>query len=295
MRRIRSVSVVFALALGAVVLVPGSASAVASSLPDSTWQTNGRVNAIVQIGNRVYLGGTFTQVMGHNGQVLTRNRLAAFDATTGVAITTWDPNASGAVYALAASPTGNVLYAGGAFTRVKGVVRQKVAAIDAITGAVLPWNPAPNLGVWGIATLGNKVFLGGDFSIVGGQPRARLAAVDASTGAVDPSWTPGSDGVVRAIYPTPDGTKIMVGGEGRVTGSTGGTSQNKIAALDPITGASLPWASHPGYDIRAFVASSTMLYAAGEGGEGISRRTTSTRVRSSGQDSRTGICRASPC
>lgn len=268
MRRIRSTSVVLLLTLGALMLVPGTASAVASSAPDSTWQTNGRVLAIVQIGNRVYLGGTFTQVMGHNGQVLTRNRLAAFDATTGVAISTWDPNASGAVYSFAASPTGNVLYVGGAFTKVHKIARNKAVALDPITGAVLPWNPSPDLGVWGIATLGNKVFLGGDFSIVGGQPRTRLAAVDATSGVVDPSWTPSSDGVVRAIFPTPDGTKIMVGGEGHVTGSTGGASQNRIAALDPLTGASLPWASHPGYDIRAFVASSTTLYAAGEGGGG---------------------------
>jgi hypothetical protein len=268
MRRIRSTSVVLALASAALVLVPGSASAVASSAPDSTWQTNGRVLAIVQIGNRVFVGGTFTQVMGHNGQVLVRNRLAAFDATTGVAISTWDPNASGAVYSLAASPTGNVLYAGGAFTRVHKIVRSKAVALDPTTGAVLPWNPAPDLGVYGIAALGNTVFLGGDFDLVGGQPRTRLAAVDATTGALDPSWTPSSDGIVRAILPTPDGTKIMVGGEGHVTGSTGGTSQNRIAALDPFTGASLPWASHPGYDIRAFVASNTTLYAAGEGGGG---------------------------
>ncbi|MGH2595725.1 MAG: hypothetical protein ACRDH7_07155 [Actinomycetota bacterium] len=268
MKRFRSISIIVVVAIATLGLVPGTASAVASTTPDSTWQTNGRVNSIVQIGGRVYVGGTFTQVMSHNGQVLTRNRLAAFDASTGIAVSTWDPNASGAVYSLAASPTGDVLYAGGSFTRVKGIIRKKVVAIDPVTGSVLAWNPAPDKGVWGIATLGSKVYLGGDFSTVGGLARTRLAAVNAGTGTVDPSWTPSSDGIVRAILPTPDGTKIMVGGEGHVTGSTGGTSQNRIAALDPLSGASLPWASHPGYDIRAFVASSTTLFAAGEGGGG---------------------------
>jgi hypothetical protein len=267
-KRIRSVSAVLVVVVTMLVGVPGRASAVASSIPDTTWQANGRVMTIVQIGNRVYIGGKFTQIMDHSGNALTRNRLAAFDATTGAPITTWNPGATSAVNAIAASPTGSVLYVGGQFTRVNGVARSKVAAIDPVTGTVLPWNPSPDLLVYALAAAGGRVYMGGDFTTVGGLPRTRLAAVDATTGAVDPSWTPSSDASVRAILPTPDGTKIMVGGEGRVTGSAGGTPQNKIAALDPVTGASLPWASHPGFDIRGFVASSTTLYAAGEGSGG---------------------------
>lgn len=261
-------STMFAVVVTMLVAVPGRASAVASSIPDSTWQANGRVMTIVQIGNRVYIGGKFTAIMDHNGNSLTRNRLAAFDATTGAPITTWNPGTNSVVNALAASPTGSVLYVGGQFTRISGIARSKVAAVDPVTGTVLSWNPSADQLVYALAAFGSKVYLGGDFSLIKGQPRTRLAAVDATTGAVDPSWTPSSDASVRAILPTPDGTKIMVGGEGHVTGSTGGTPQNRIAALDPVTGASLPWASHPGYDIRGFVASNTTLYAAGQGSGG---------------------------
>ena len=46
-----------------------------------------------------------------------RNYLAAIDASTGAA-TSWNPNANGAVYALAVS--GEVVYAGGYFTKHRG-------------------------------------------------------------------------------------------------------------------------------------------------------------------------------
>ena len=83
-----------------------------SSIPDSTFQVNGRVNAMLRVGNRVYLGGDFTQLLGHNGEIVPRQYLAALDATTGQPVA-WDPGADGVVTALAASPDGTTIYAGG--------------------------------------------------------------------------------------------------------------------------------------------------------------------------------------
>ncbi len=65
-----------------------------SAIPDSTFQVNGRVNAILRVGNRVYLGGDFTQLLGHNGEIVPRQYLAALDATTGAPVA-WDPGGDG--------------------------------------------------------------------------------------------------------------------------------------------------------------------------------------------------------
>ena len=93
--------------------VPVYAPTVAA-LPNSTYQVNGKVNTMIRVGNRVYIGGDFTQLLGHSGEVVPRLNLAALDAETGVPVA-WDPSADGVVFTLAASPDGSTIYAGGAF------------------------------------------------------------------------------------------------------------------------------------------------------------------------------------
>jgi len=89
-------------ALVAVLVWAPAALATIAPTPDSTWQTNGRVLAIAVSGSTVYLGGTFTEVEDHTGQTAVRNHVAAFNVSTG-AVTSWAPNASGAVRAIVVS------------------------------------------------------------------------------------------------------------------------------------------------------------------------------------------------
>src|SRR3954453_11238622 len=124
MRSIRRLTILLLLAAGA--LVPGVASAMPSETADGGWGTNGRVSAIVYVGNVVVVGGTFTEVHDAGGaglNSLPRNNIAAFDATTGEPLASWAPNLNGAVNALAVSPDGKRVYAGGAFSTVNGVAR----------------------------------------------------------------------------------------------------------------------------------------------------------------------------
>src|SRR5919107_203264 len=136
----RKASVLAALTTALLVAFGGVAWAALSNQADpGTVNVDGQVLTILEVGNRVYLGGDFTHVDG-----VPRSHLAAVDATTG-ALTGWDPNAGGSNpsgRAPASSPSGSRIYAGGAFTSIGGTSRGRLAAIDASTGAlVTAWNP----------------------------------------------------------------------------------------------------------------------------------------------------------
>ncbi|TYB40723.1 hypothetical protein FXF50_00090 [Micromonospora sp. AP08] len=176
---------------------------------------DGTVYRILQIGNRVYLAGSFTKVRnaGQTAQ-LAMPRLVAIDATTGQIDTTFRPVVNGTVKALAASPDGRSLYIGGAFTTVNGVAAPRVARIDAATGArVAGFAPAAlNNQVNDMRLVGNRLILGGAFQTVGGVTRRALAALNATTGAADAS------------------VNLRVEGPRKTT--SGATAPVKIEALD---------------------------------------------------------------
>ena len=94
---------------------------------------------------------------------------------------------------------GDVLYLGGDFTRVHGVHRVGIAAVDRRTGSVLPWAPSLNArsvcddhdcatgaSVNSLAVSPSAVYVGGFFNGVGHVARANVAALDSETGALLP-------------------------------------------------------------------------------------------------------------
>ena len=241
------------------------AEAALSSTPDPTWQANATVYAIVRSGGTIYLGGAFTQVMGHDGQVVDRTHLAAFDAQTGE-VTSWNPGADKTVRALAVSADGGTVYAGGSFVTVGGKTRTRLAAIDATAGTVLDtWKPKASATVRALAVSAGRVYLGGTFTSVNGVARLRLAAVDATTGALVSDWAPQADAGVRALLVSPDAQRVYVGG-GFLNIS--GSSQSHLAALSATDGSVLAWRSHPSYPIYALAQTASRLYGAGGGGGG---------------------------
>ncbi|MCZ7436634.1 hypothetical protein O7598_09550 [Micromonospora sp. WMMC241] len=151
---------------------------------------DGTVYRILQVGNRVYLAGSFTKVRNANTSAqLAMPRLMAFDATTGRIDTTFKPVVNGTVKALAASADGRSIYLGGAFTTVGGVAAPRVARVDAVTGArVAGFAPAAlNNQVNDMRLVGTRLLVGGAFQTVGGVTRRALAALNATTGAADAS------------------------------------------------------------------------------------------------------------
>jgi hypothetical protein len=247
---------------------------------DPAYQTNGRVQAMVTVGTVTYIGGSFTAVrpagtvVGDSSEQ-PRAHLAAIDSTTG-ALLAWNPGADGLVRALAASPDGSTIYAGGDFNTVGGQTRHRAAALDPVTGAATAFNPSTNNTVTAIAVTSSQVLLGGSFSTVAGQPRQRLAAVSVG-GVLSSTWKPTANNTVRAIRVSPDSSGIYVGG--LFSAVNADAMQKNLVKLDPTTGAVMPWSSHPAYPVLSIAVSSTNVYVGGDGAGGHAAAYTNLGVR----------------
>ena len=131
----------------AVLLMVGVAQAVPASTPDDTAMLDGTsVRAIAQAGNLIWVGGNFDTVKDNNGATIRSvSDLVAFkaDASGALAAGVNFPavtNAGGGATVYDLSLLGNTLYLAGTFDKVDGQARSNVAAIDATTGALLPFN-----------------------------------------------------------------------------------------------------------------------------------------------------------
>ena len=196
------------------------------------------VSALAVSGATVFAGGTFTTVNGGT----TRNRLAAFDATSGAALA-WDANVNLTVNALLVS--GSTLYAGGQFSVVNGSVsRLHAAAFSTTTGVATSWNPsiggsatiAGGGAVNALALSGSTVYIGGNFGLVNGSvARDNLAGVDATTGAAA-SFAPVVGGTVTTVGVA--GSDVYAGG---AFVSLGGARRQSLAAIDLSTGTLTGW------------------------------------------------------
>lgn len=146
----------------------------------------------------------------------------------------FQPNPNYAVYGLALVE--NTLYIAGGFRAIGNTPRDRLAAVDARTGQVLPWNPGADGTATCLAVAGNMVYVGGGFSHIGGEPHARLAALDPLTG-LPTSWsTQGANGAVFALAVADDtlyaaGTFTSINGEAR----------QYIAELRLSDGTPTPW------------------------------------------------------
>ncbi|MCX7013312.1 MAG: hypothetical protein NTW86_12290 [Candidatus Sumerlaeota bacterium] len=224
-----------------------------------------------------YIGGIFARVGG-----MERKNLAHI-LSNGSVDPSWKPNADSSVLTIAIH--GSTVYVGGFFARIDGQIRRGIAALDAATGAVLPWDPAPK--AWddfgprslseaignafslqgpvlsdrrdhdpvvfalAVSDDGGTVYVGGDIKRIGGQARDGTAALDAATAAATP-WNPKLEGVRLGSSPRQDCFihAFAVSGSTIYVGGhfkkIGGQPRNGIGALDANgSGAVLAWNPNP--------------------------------------------------
>lgn len=135
-------------------------------------------------GKRVYVGGDFTTVDG-----LTRKHVAAFDVATGKLISTFAPNVSNKVRAIAA--TNSTVWFGGNFFNVNGYSRSRLAAVAASNGAnVQTFKPTTDDEVFALALSpdAKRLIVGGRFQKLNDAQQVGVGALDPVNGA-SLTWT----------------------------------------------------------------------------------------------------------
>lgn len=166
-------------------------------------------------------------------------------------ISSWRPD-NGIAYTEAR--VGDMIVLGGTFTSMRSptgqtAARNRLAAISADTGALLPW--APSIVGSGIRTVvgspdGSTVYLGGTFSSVGSAARANVAAVSASTGLVTP-FAANANGTVMALRFV--GERLFMNG---AFSKVSGVNRGAGAEVDRSTGALRQWNPNANGGIMAF-------------------------------------------
>jgi hypothetical protein len=282
-----SVTLAAVTSIAGVVTAPTSASAgppaspVVTAEPLPTWQTNGTVWALEQVGGVVYAGGNFSKVRPPGAapgvNEVARKNLAAFDARTGALLpfshaftaatfTSPTPDTSctvtwtgpspykytcDTVYEIRKSPDGSRIYVGGDFTAIDGAAHSRLAAFSTANATtanppLLPaFAPGGAAGVNGrvrsLAVTASTVYTGGLFTSAAGAGRTRLAAYNGATGALLP-WAPTADRNVIAMTMAPDNSRVILGGE---FNTVNGAAIHGLAAVSASTGASTRWDSRP--------------------------------------------------
>ena len=247
---------------------PSGTPTTVSTDPLPTAQLNGVAWTQLVVGDTVYVGGNFSraQPAGAAAGVSTvaRANMLAYDLRTGVLRSGFAPSLNGEVRALAASPDGSTVYAGGSFTSVNGTARSRLVALDAATGAVRSgFAPSVNGTVYALATSGSQVYLGGSFSSVAGTTRTRAAAVT-TAGAVS-AWAPSiPDGTVRGVAVNAAVGKVaLVGSFSTLNG--GGTTRYRGSGMVDLATGRVNAAWSVGSVVPAYGADASMLSVSSDG------------------------------
>lgn len=141
----------------------------------------------------------------------------------------FDPNANGAVYALAVQADGKIL-AGGEFTQMgaPAQTRNRLARLDSSGSLDATFNPNVDGVVYALALQADgKLVIGGAFTQVGSQARSRLARIS-DAGALDAAFAPSANDAVHALAALENG-KILVAG---AFTEIGGQPNAYLARLD---------------------------------------------------------------
>ena len=180
---------------------------------------DGRALAHAQVGDRIFVGGDFTQVQLPDGTVLDQPYIYAYDIDTGELDPNFLPVLNNDVRSLEASADGTGLYVGGRFIRweADGATNfpVRLARLDAQGRFDSNFSAPTSAQVISLESVGNDLYVGGDFFDINGTAVTGLAKVDGTSGAVDQSFDfelgPSIAGtsLVRRVVASPDGDYLF--------------------------------------------------------------------------------------
>jgi PKD repeat protein len=223
-----------------------------SADPLPTVQIDGVVWDQTIVGNTVYAVGDFANARPAGSppgvNQTPRANVLAYDITNGQLRTGFVANTNAQVKTVTAAPDGSRIYIGGQFTSVNGNTQYRIAALNPTTGAVITnFNAIVDYTVEDLAATSTTLYAGGAFNRAGPgttAARTKLAAFSATNGSLLP-WAPSANDVVQSILVGPGGQRVFAGGNFTQAAGTGEalTNNRGMVALDPASGAILPWAA----------------------------------------------------
>jgi hypothetical protein len=295
----RSVSrVVHGVVQFAAALAVGAAGPNLSNVPMPLPVPNGAVKAIVRIGDRAYIGGSFSRIGPRSGSGV------VLDARSGRRDARWPTVAGGNVGAAIPDGSGG-WYIAGEFSHVGGVRRDGLAHIRSDRSLDREWRPrVDGSAVDAIAASRRRIFVGsyakgafllaldretgrrsqrfaaarpvGALSVAGATLYAAtvsvIAAYDTSSGRLR-QWrvrmriNPCREHAHGDCVATPQVRALAVSGRSVFIGGffnqVNGARRQDAAAVDRLTARPLPWAPQPNGPIDALAVASPAVYVGG--------------------------------
>ena len=247
------------LALGLVTSAVAMAKVSAAGVVgQSTWLTNGEVDAITTLAGRVYIGGTFTYVGPFTGPGATLSRSASARVLGSVAL-------QGVVRTVVSDGSGGYFAGGDLYsTDVPGT--QLLVVHVSASGLIERRGTLEGEGeVDGLARSGNTLYIGGEFSSLAAQQRNNLAAMNISTGRLT-VWNPNV--LETATSDEADVDSLILAGQTVYAGGTfsevAGRDRLDLVAFSARTGRVLAWNPDVGGEVYAMARSGSTIYIGGE-------------------------------
>ena len=212
----------------------------------STWGVDGRALATAVIGNRVYVGGTFTDADvpdRHHSSPATK--LAAFCLANGALDTSFVPNLGAttitSVNALATD--GANLFVGGDFLAGGAPLHLVKVSADWRPHRAVRARRLRRARCWTCDFAGGVLYAAGDFGKIGAPPAGNqnyvgnAAGFNAHHGCLDHAGSPARAAKVESITVSPDGTAVFIGGNFPRSRSRPGDARRQLVTVWPGS----PW------------------------------------------------------